>query len=165
MEVRSAGDGDLLARPELGGAPHDLAFEPSGRRIWLSIWTSGRLTVAAVAERTVLARSPAGEVPHHFTFGPRCLWVSDHADGSVVRFDPGPPRRRVGRTDVSDGELHHPAVAGAAVLVAAHDDGEVAVLSRTDGEVTDRVDVGAGPHGVVVAEPNRGDVRQSCLVD
>lgn len=159
VEVRSGGDGRLLARPDLGGAPHDLAFQPGGRRIWLSNWTSGRLTVASVAQRTVLERIPAGEVPHHFTFGPRCLWVSDHADGSVVRFDPGPPRRRVGRTDVSDGELHHSAVAGAAVLVAAHDDGEVAVLSRTDGEVTDRVDVGAGPHGIAVSDPRARAAR------
>jgi hypothetical protein len=169
VEVRSAEEGRLLERPDLGEAPHDLIFEPEGGRIWFSNWTSGRLTVADAEERDAADRVEAGRVPHHFAFGAGCLWVSDHADGYVARFDPGSPPDLVGRTNVG-GELHHVAAAGRYILVAEHDRGELAVLSPR-GEVRDRLRVGAGPHGVAaitvedgeaVARGDQGGGRERC---
>jgi len=130
-----------------GGAPHDLAAEPGGRRVWLSSWDSGRLTVASARSGRALNRVAAGLEPHHFAFTQRRAWASDNGTGTVVRI--GLRTRRVlGRTRVGRSP-HHVAAAGAGVLVAVHGTGRVVALSPR-GRRVGSVAVGAGPHGIAV---------------
>ncbi|HEU0248542.1 MAG TPA: hypothetical protein VFR38_15805, partial [Gaiellaceae bacterium] len=137
--------GRLVARPDLGGAPHDVAVAPNGDTIWFSNWSSGELTVVSLRTRRPVAHLRAGAEPHHFAFGLDRLWISDNAAGSLVRVDPA-ARRIVGRTDVGPAP-HHVAVAGDLVLVAIHGSGRVAVVSRR-GRLLGSLAVGSGPHGI-----------------
>jgi DNA-binding beta-propeller fold protein YncE len=144
-EVRSAGAGRLLARAPLGIAPHDVAFEPRGRRVWLSNWSSSLLTVASVRSRRRLATLQVGTEPHHFAFGLGCLWASDNGGGALVRIDPDSRRIR-GRTRLGPGP-HHVAIAGNNVLVAVNGSGRVAAVSAR-GRLLRTLRMGAGPHGI-----------------
>jgi hypothetical protein len=56
--------------------------------------------------------------------------------------------RVLGRTSVGSSP-HHVAAAGERVLVAVHDRGRVAVVSRR-GRLIATVPIGAGPHGIAV---------------
>jgi DNA-binding beta-propeller fold protein YncE len=130
-----------------GGAPHDLAVEPGGRRVWLSNWDSGLLSVVSSRSGRTMTRIAAGAEPHHFAFTPQRAWASDNVTGTVVRI--GLRTRRVlGRTRVG-ASPHHVAAAGAGVLVAVHDTGRVVAVSRR-GRRTASVVIGAGPHGIAV---------------
>jgi DNA-binding beta-propeller fold protein YncE len=152
VEVRNAATGALLARPDLGGAPHDVAVSPNGRTVWFSNWSSGRLTAASTASRRPIARITAGTEPHHFVFGLERLWVTDNAGDALVRIDPR-SGRILARTAIGS-MPHHPAVAGRVVLVAVHGTDRVAIVNQA-GRLLRTLDVGGGPHGIaaVAARP------------
>jgi DNA-binding beta-propeller fold protein YncE len=139
----------LLRRAAIGLAPHDVAFEPGGARLWLSNWSSPLLTVVSARSGRSLRTLRAGTEPHHFAFGAGCLWVSDHGGGAVVRIDPVSRTVR-GRTTVGP-EPHHVAVTRGQTLVAVHGTGTVAVVSAA-GRLQGQIAVGAGPHGIAAVE-------------
>jgi DNA-binding beta-propeller fold protein YncE len=142
---RRAGSGALIARPELGGAPHDVVVAPGGRSVWFSNFSSGELTVVSTRSRRPRARILAGDEPHHFVFGLGRLWVSDNVGGTLVRIDPR-AGRVLARTVVGPAP-HHATIAGERVLVAVHGSGRIAVVSRR-GRRLGSISVGAGPHGI-----------------
>ena len=137
--------GTLIARPELGGAPHDVAVAPSRRSVWFSNFASGELTVVSTGSRRPTARLHAGAEPHHFVFGLGRLWVSDNEGSTLVRIDPA-TGRVLGRTAVGPAP-HHVAIAGDRVLVAVHGSGRIAIGTRR-GRLLGSLTVGAGPHGI-----------------
>ena len=144
------------ARP--GGAPHDIAFDQDGRAVWVSNWSSGRLTeISAVSSRQPAVLQPGREV-HHFVFGLGCVWASDNATGRLLRIDPS--RRRVLARVPVGAAPHHATVAGAQALVAVHGTGRVAIVSAA-GSLLRSIAVGAGPHGIAAVPPAAG-TRASC---
>jgi streptogramin lyase len=145
VEVRSARSGRLLTRAPLGGAPHDVAFDPTGERVWFSNWESPVLTVAGAGSLRRLGSMRVGTEPHHFAFGHGRLWATDNASGTVERIDPR-RRRILGRTRVGPAP-HHVATTGRHVLVAVNGSGRVAIVSRS-GRLQQRLAVGGGPHGI-----------------
>ena len=152
VEVRNAATGRLVARPDLGVAPHDVVVAPNNSTIWFSNWSSGELTVVSLRSRRAAAHLRAGTGPHHFAFGLYGLWISVNAAGSVVTVDPA-ARRIVRSTEVGLAP-HHIAVAGVLVLVAIHGRGRVAVVSRK-GRLVDSIAVGDGPHGIAAVRLGR----------
>ena len=64
-------------------------------------------------------------------------------------------RRRVLRRIPVGQAPHHAAVAGAEVLVAVHDAGRVAIVSRSGRDRVRSLHVGAGPHGVAAVPAPR----------
>jgi DNA-binding beta-propeller fold protein YncE len=146
VEVRSPLDGALRSQPNLGGAPHDVAFSPDGAEVWFSNWSSPLLTVVSAPSREVMATLDAGTEPHHFAFAAGQVIASDHAGDAVLRIDQA-TRQIIERMPTGPAP-HHVGVVGDTVLVAVNGTGQLATVDLS-GAVTS-LDVGAGPHDVVV---------------
>ena len=99
VELRAASSGRLLRRALLGGAPHDLAFAPGGRRIWLSNPGSPLLTVAGRPpdlEPASRHQTAPFRVRSATTVGQRQRGRCARAHRAQQRPDPRPHSRRTG---------------------------------------------------------------------
>jgi DNA-binding beta-propeller fold protein YncE len=149
LDTRRPASPRVAAVVRTAGAPHDLLF--AGRRVWVTDWHAGTVTVYSAHTRRPLFRVAAGRLPHHLALEPsgRALWITDHAGGRAIRFALG--GRRLRSIPVG-GDPHHVAIGPLRghVVVASHREGTLAVLDPARGRL-DRVRVGRGPHGVGIA--------------
>jgi DNA-binding beta-propeller fold protein YncE len=133
-----------------GEQPHDLLFEPSGRRLWVTDW-SGVLHVLTRRGQTVRTLD-VGEETHHLTFEPDGLgWVTDHGTQRLLAIDPR--RLRLVEDASMPGAPHHVAVTadGRWVVVADNTNGQLVRYRAADGRRAGVIAVGMGPHGLWAA--------------
>jgi DNA-binding beta-propeller fold protein YncE len=62
---------------------HDVAFSPSGRRVWVTAGRVRRIAVFGAASRDVVRTLGADAAPQHVTFGPDVAYVASGDSGSV----------------------------------------------------------------------------------
>jgi DNA-binding beta-propeller fold protein YncE len=76
---------------------HDVAFSPSGRRVWVTAGREPRLAVLSAFTRELRRVLPADAAPQHVSFGPTVAYVAAGDAGTVVvhALDDGHVRRRV----------------------------------------------------------------------
>jgi len=144
--------GRVVGRGGSAGA-HDIAYDRTGRFVWITYWNSGSVGKVRVYSRTgrLQLRRQIGDLVHHVqvdVFGR--VWATDHVGGEVLRLSPrsARPAQRLGRCPGA----HHVDVGPGRgrVVAACHDAGTILVWDPLT-KRTSTIRVGAGPHGVAVA--------------
>jgi DNA-binding beta-propeller fold protein YncE len=122
---------------------HDVGFEPSGRRVWVTSGDNHHRTVLVYERGAVVRRLAAGATPQHVTFAGREAFVSSGDDGAVRVFslDDG----RLLRTTVVPLGSFNVQAAGGVVLTPSLTRGTLCVLDRR-GRVSLRERVAASSH-------------------
>jgi DNA-binding beta-propeller fold protein YncE len=140
----------ILARIETGGDAHDVEADAAAPRVYVTYWDRPGVGAVDIGRRTLVWRSRFGTETHRLALDAQSgrLWVSDHAEGSLVV-----AAARTGRAlHVLGGcaGVHHVAfVSSTRVVAACHGTGTLAIFGPR-GRIGS-VSVGDGPHGVVVA--------------
>jgi DNA-binding beta-propeller fold protein YncE len=85
----------VIARFHPGFAAHDLAFDPTGTRVWVTSSSEPYVSVFDARTRRLLFRVPAGAPPQHIAFAGRYAYITTGygssieqvraADGHVLR--------------------------------------------------------------------------------
>ncbi len=122
---------------------HDVGFEPSGRRVWVTSGDDHHRTVLVYERGAVVRRLSAGATPQHVTFAGGEAFVSSGDDGVVRVFSLG-DGRLLRTTDVPLGSFNVQA-AGGVVLTPSLTRGTLCVLDRR-GRVSLRERVAASSH-------------------
>jgi DNA-binding beta-propeller fold protein YncE len=121
---------------------HDVGFEPSGGRVWVTSGAEGELAVYDTAHRLRL-RLPAGAPPQHVTFAGDAAYVTSGDDGTVqvLSVHDGRPLRT---TRVPVGSYNVQARHGL-VLTPSLDTGSLCVLDR-GGALVHELEVAGASH-------------------
>jgi len=122
---------------------HDVGFEPSGRRVWVTSGDDHHPTVLVYERGGVVQRLAAGATPQHVTFAGGQAFVSSGDDG-VVRVFSLADRRLLRTTEVPPGSFNVQA-AGGVVLTPSLSRGTLCVLDRR-GRLSLRERVAASSH-------------------
>lgn len=95
LDVSDLGSPRVLARFHPGFAAHDLAFDPTGTRVWVTSSSADEVSVFNARSRRLLFRVPAGPPPQHIGFAGRYAYITSGygstieqvgaADGHVLR--------------------------------------------------------------------------------
>jgi DNA-binding beta-propeller fold protein YncE len=127
---------------------HDVGFEPTGRRAWVTAGVSGELAVYDVRNGHVLRRLPADPGPQHVTFlGGRAYVTS--GDAGTLRVYDEPSARLLRTTAVPVGSYNVQFAAGR-VLTPSINAGTLCVLDAA-GTLRERVHIGAASHDACLA--------------
>ncbi len=142
--LRLSPDGDELARISIGGVGGEVEFAKGA--IWVANNGGDTLLKVDIDTNTIERQIPVGENPYGVAAGNGGIWVSNRGDDAIVRVNPG------------NGHVEDPisvganpkaiAVTGQAEWVANADDNTV---SRVEGGVEEKIEVGQEPRGVVAA--------------
>jgi DNA-binding beta-propeller fold protein YncE len=130
-----------LVRPPF--LAHDVAFSPSGRRVWVTAGRDRRLVVMPAAGGGRLVVLEADDAPQHVTFGDGLAFVASGDGGSVRVHDLRDGHlRRVARVPL--GSYNVQAGAGA-VVTPSLASGRLTIMGR-DGRVRREVKVARAAH-------------------
>ena len=126
---------------------HDVAFSPSGRRVWVTAGRERRVALYAAAGRRPVQMLPADAAPQHVAFGRGVAYVASGEAGTLAvhALSDATVRRRtrvaIGSYNVSGG--------GGRVVTPSLGGGRLTVLDR-DGRVVGQVHVAASAHDACI---------------
>jgi DNA-binding beta-propeller fold protein YncE len=107
---------------------HDVAFSPSGRRVWATAGRARRLAVLSAFTGAQLRDLPADDAPQHVSFGPTRAYVAS-GDGATLTTHSLADGRVLRRTRVPIGSYNVQRT-GPAVLTPSLGTGALTILDR-----------------------------------
>jgi DNA-binding beta-propeller fold protein YncE len=127
---------------------HDVGFEPTGRRVWVTAGETHAISVHDSHDGRVLHRLAADLGPQHVTFLGRRAFVTSGAEGTLHVYDE-PSARLLASTRIPAGSYNVQFAAGR-VLTPSLNGGTLCILD-TQGRIRTEVRVSASSHDACLA--------------
>ena len=147
LDVRDAQRPRLAGRVRPAFLAHDVAFSPSGRRVWVTAGRERRIALYSAAARRPVQTLPADAAPQHVAFGRGVAYVASGDAGTLAVHALSDARVRR-RTRVAIGS-YNVAGGGGRVVTPSLGGGRLTVLDR-DGRVVGEVHAAASAHDACI---------------
>ena len=148
-------EGSILARIDVAGRPRSVAASPDGRKVYVTSFDEGGLTVIDVATNRVvglISMPVSGAFAVAVSPDGRKVYVTAHDDGVVVIIDAA--QEQVLKTVQTGSQPRAVAFSpsGDLIFVTSASSGQIHVLDTEEDVVLEIFSAGNGPRGIVVID-------------